>query len=44
MKILSLRGVPTTIFIDRQGKEFARAKGSIDFDNKKFIEWLLQYN
>ncbi len=43
-KILSLRGVPTTIFFDRYGKEFARAKGSIDFNNKKFIEWLLQYN
>ena len=42
--ILSLRGIPTTIFFDRHGKEFARAMGSIDFNDKKFIEWLLQYN
>ena len=43
-KILSLRGVPTTIFFDRQGKEFARVIGSIDFIDKKFINWLSQYN
>ena len=43
-KILSLRGVPTTILFDRQGKEFARIHGSIDFNDKKFINWLFQYN
>ena len=42
--ILSLRGIPTTIFFDRHGKEFARAMGLIDFKDKNFIEWLLQYN
>ena len=30
-KKLSLRGIPTTILIDKDGKEFARIVGSIDF-------------
>ena len=40
----SLRGVPTTIFFDKEGKEFARIIGSIDFNDQKFIEWLSFYN
>ena len=44
VKILSLRGVPTTIFFNREGKEFARIIGSINFEDKKFIDWFLQYN
>ena len=43
-KILSLRGVPTSILIDKNGQEFARIIGSIDFDDKKFIDWLETYN
>ena len=43
-KKLSLRGVPTSILINTDGKEFARIIGSIDFDNLKFIEWLTKYN
>ena len=43
-KTFSLRGVPTTILIDKNGKEFARIIGSIDFDDKKFINWLKSYN
>ena len=39
-----LRGIPTSILIDKEGFEFARVIGSIDFDNKKFIEWLSKYN
>jgi thiol-disulfide isomerase/thioredoxin len=30
-KTFSLRGVPTSILIDKDGKEFARIMGSIDF-------------
>ena len=37
-KKFSLRGLPTTILIDKQGKEFARIIGSIDFKNEKFIK------
>ena len=43
-KIFSLRGVPTSILIDKDGHEFARIIGSIDFDDKKFIDWLETYN
>ena len=32
-KTLSLRGVPTSILFNLEGKEFARIMGSIDFDN-----------
>ena len=43
-KTFSLRGVPTSILIDKEGKEFARIIGSIDFDDKIFINWLKTYN
>ena len=43
-KTFSLRGVPTSILIDKDGKEFARIMGSIDFDDKIFINWLKTYN
>jgi thiol-disulfide isomerase/thioredoxin len=39
-----LRGVPTTILFNKNGKEFARIIGSIDFEDKKFIDWLEIYN
>ena len=37
-KKFSLRGVPTSILIDKNGQEFAKIIGSIDFDDKKFID------
>ena len=43
-KALSLRGVPTSILFNKEGKEFSRIIGSIDFDNLEFIEWLKNYN
>ena len=43
-KKFSLRGIPTTILLDKEGKEFARIIGSIDFKDKKFINWLSTYN
>ena len=43
-KKFSLRGVPTTILLNKDGKEFARIIGSIDFSDEKFIEWLSFYN
>ena len=39
-----LRGVPTTILINKEGKEFARIVGSIDFRDEKFISWLENFN
>ena len=43
-KTFALRGIPTSILIDKDGKEFARIIGSIDFDDKIFINWLKIYN
>jgi len=43
-KTFSLRGVPTSILIDKNGKEFARIMGSIDFNDQIFINWLKTYN
>ena len=43
-KDLSLRGVPTTVLFNKEGKEFARIIGSIDFNDEKFLEWLSNYN
>lgn len=40
----SLIGLPTTIFIDKDGDEFARIIGSVDFGDQKFIKWLSNYN
>ena len=43
-KDFSLRGVPTTLLFNKEGKEFARIVGSIDFNEKDFIEWLSLYD
>ena len=43
-KKFSLRGVPTTILLNKKGEEFARIIGSIDFKDEKFINWLKNYN
>ncbi|MDB4160374.1 TlpA family protein disulfide reductase [Candidatus Pelagibacter sp.] len=43
-KKFSLRGVPTTILFNKEGEEFGRIMGSIDFNNLEFINWLKQYN
>ena len=43
-KKLQLRGIPTTILINKDGLEFARIIGSVDFKDEKFIRWLSKYN
>ena len=43
-KKFSLRGIPTSILFNKDGFEFARIVGSIDFNNKEFLEWLKKYN
>ena len=43
-KKFSMRGVPTTILFNKEGKEFARIIGSIDFNDEEFISWLNSYN
>ena len=43
-KKFRLRGIPTSILFNKEGLEFARIIGSIDFEDEKFIEWLSNYN
>jgi len=43
-KNFALRGIPTSILLNKDGKEFARIIGSINFNDKNFIEWLRSYN
>ncbi len=43
-KKFGLRGIPTSILFNKDGLEFARIVGSIDFNDKKFIDWLAKYN
>ena len=43
-KKFGLRGIPTSILLNKDGLEFARIIGSIDFEDEKFIEWLSGYN
>ena len=43
-KKFSLRGIPTSILINKNGFEFARIVGSIDFKDEEFIKWLSKYN
>ena len=43
-KKFTLRGVPTTILFNKEGQEFARILGAIDFTNEELINWLKLYN
>ena len=43
-KTFTLRGLPTTVIINKKGDEFARIIGSIDFGDENFIKWLSKFN
>ena len=43
VKSFNMRGVPTSILIDKNGKEFARIIGEIDFFDKSFVSFLKNY-
>ena len=43
-KSFALRGLPTTILFNKDGLEFARIVGDIDFEDDNFINWLSSYN
>ena len=44
VKKFRLRGLPTTILVNKTGEEFARITGEANFKNKKFLKWLLKYD
>ena len=40
VKVFALRGVPTTIILNKNKEMIARISGSIDFDDEKFVSWI----
>ena len=40
VKLFALRGVPTTIILNKNKEEVARIAGIINFSDEKFISWL----
>jgi len=44
VKEFKLRGVPTTIIINKKGEEFARIIGEVNFQDEKLIKWLMKYD
>ena len=43
VKQFKMRGLPTSILIDKNGKEFGRVVGEINFTDKDFIKLLKKY-
>ena len=43
VKQFKMRGLPTSILVDKSGKEFGRVIGEVNFMNKDFIELLKRY-
>ena len=43
VKSFNMRGVPTSVLIDKNGKEFARIIGEINFLDESFISFLKKY-
>ena len=44
VKEFKLRGVPTSVLINKKGEEFARIIGEVNFQDKKFLSWLEKYD
>ena len=44
VKEFKLKGMPTTILINKKGEQFAQIIGEVDFEDEKFIKWLLKYD
>jgi len=43
VKKFKMRGLPTTIFLDKNGNEFARVLGEVDFTSEIFLSFLKPY-
>jgi thiol-disulfide isomerase/thioredoxin len=43
VKIFKMRGLPTSILIDKNGREFGRVVGEVDFDSEEFVKLLNKY-
>ena len=40
----ALRGLPSTIFINKKGEEIGRIIGYVDFEDKNLINWLKEFD
>ena len=40
VNLFRLKGLPTTIILNKDKKEIARILGAVDFSDKKFIDWI----
>tara|TARA_B100000745_G_C20003450_1_gene340670 strand:+ start:42 stop:563 length:522 start_codon:yes stop_codon:yes gene_type:complete len=40
VNLFSLRGLPTTIILNKDKKEIARVLGAVDFTDQRFIDWI----
>ena len=43
VKSFNMRGVPTSILINKKGKEFGRIIGEVDFFEESFVNFLKEY-
>ena len=43
VKIFKMRGLPTSILIDKEGREFGRVVGEVDFNSEVLIKILKKY-
>jgi thiol-disulfide isomerase/thioredoxin len=43
VKTFKMRGLPTSILIDKSGREFGRVVGEVDFNSEEFIELVSKY-
>ncbi len=43
VNLLKLRGLPTTVILNKEKKEIARIIGVVNFSDEKFIEWINDY-
>ena len=43
VKVFKMRGLPTSILINKNGEEFGRVVGEIDFNSEEFIKLLNKY-
>ena len=44
VNLFGLRGIPTTIILNRDKKEIARVIGVVDLSDEKFISWLKKFS
>ncbi|WP_247871841.1 TlpA disulfide reductase family protein [Azospirillum sp. TSO35-2] len=42
MKVLGLRGLPTTILVDPEGRELGRVEGAVEWDSPEVVAFLRQ--